>query len=117
MVHRQVTQHTGFYLYGLHISFPFHLVAGFQFLLGHHLGILEHFAAVCIHITLTYDRTTVFHIATTFAGFFHPFLAITVTVESDRFAEFDVFAQYINDRAYLGLTACYLSIHTLLEGL
>ena len=35
VVHGQISEHTGFNLYFLGIHFPFHLVAGFQFLLRH----------------------------------------------------------------------------------
>src|SRR5574344_21804 len=57
MVHAQVAHHTCLYLDNLGIGLPLHFVAGFQFLLGHHVEALKHLDAALVQITLEDYRT------------------------------------------------------------
>ena len=48
VVHGEVAQYTGFYLYLLGVGLPLHFIPGFQFLLSHNAQTLEHLDAVFV---------------------------------------------------------------------
>ena len=92
VVHRQVAYHAGFYLYLLRIRLPFHLIACFKFFPRHHSETLEHINALCVEIALEYHGAARLAVQTAAAGFFHPLVAVSVSVEAYGFAGLYVFA-------------------------
>ena len=115
VVHGQVAQHAGFYLHGLHIHLPFHLVAGFQLLAVHHLGALKHTDAGVVEVVLEDDGARLLDIQPTFGSLAHPRLGVAVAVETYGLAGLDVVLQHIEDGAYLVIAGSNLGIHTLPE--
>ena len=97
MVHREVTEYTGLNLDLLRVSLPFHFVACFQFLTIHHAKALEHLNAGVIEVAFKYLWTRFLHVKSSLGCFFHPLVAIAVTVEADGLAGPDVLTQNFED--------------------
>ena len=103
MVEREVAQDTGFDLYFFDIDFPFHFVAGFQFLFAQYAGFLEHPDDFRFQVSIVLQRNAVLAIQAAAGSFFLPFVAIAVSVEADRFGFFDVGFQHFEDGGFLAL--------------
>ena len=101
VVHREVAHHAGLNLNGLHVSLPFHFVAGHQLLAIHHLRGLEHTDGGFVEVVLEDLRTGLLDVESAALCLTHPFLRVAVAVEADGLANLDVFAEHIDDSVEL----------------
>ena len=115
VVHGEVAHHSCLYLYALGVSVPFHLVAGFQFLAGHHVELLKHGDGFRAEVVVEDDRAAGLTVESSLLGFFHPLVRIAVAVETDRLAGLDVFTQHVDDCAGGCLSLGDERIHALFE--
>ena len=115
VVHREVAHDAGLNLNLLGIGFPFHLIAGLQFLPGHDAEVFEHLHAALIKITLEDDGTALFYVEAALGGFLNPLVAVAVAVEADGLAGLDILTQDIDDGGSLVFACGNLSVNALLE--
>ena len=97
MVHGQVAHHTGLDLYLLGVGLPLHLVASLELVLLHHAHALEHLDGCWVEIALEDLRTALLAVESALGSLFHPLVAVTVAVETDRLAGLDVLANDVDD--------------------
>ena len=115
VVHGQISEHAGFNLYFLGVHFPFHLVTGFQFLLRHDTDGLEHPDALRFQVVVENDGNTCLAVQTAAGCFGFPFIAVTVAVKVDGFADFDVPADDFEDGGDFRLPLFNQFVHIFLE--
>ena len=72
VVHREVTEYTGFYLDLLRVGLPLHFIAGLQLLLGHHAKALEHPNAGIVQIAFKDFRARLLYVQSALGSLFHP---------------------------------------------
>ena len=115
MVHGQIAEHTCFYLDFLGIGFPFHFIAGFQLHLGHHSCRPEHGNALCRQVVVENNGAARLAIQTAPLCFGLPLIAVTVPVETDGLADFDIFPYHLDKGSLFGLAFIHQGIHFSLE--
>ena len=115
MIHREVAHHARLYLYLLGVGFPFHLVAGAEFVLFHHARRLEHADALSIEIAIEAHGTAGLAVESPLTGFGLPLVAVAVAVEADGTTDLDVFPDDVDDGTRPVFTAGDERIHAPLE--
>ena len=115
VVHGQISEHTGFDLDFLGICFPFHFVAGLEFLLRHDADGLEHPDAFRFQVVVEDDGDTCLAVQTAAGSFGFPLVAVTVAVKVDGFADFDVPADDFKNSGDFRLALFNQFVHIFLE--
>jgi hypothetical protein len=115
VVHAQIAQYPGFYLNLFSIRFPLHLVSGVKFAFVQHADALVHFYAPFGKVRIKNQRHARFAIESALPGFLFPLVTVSVPVESDWLACFDVKAYGIKDGLLFLHAFFHLFINLLFE--
>ena len=117
VVHAEVAQHARLNLYFLRVDFPFHFVAGVQFVAVHYVQALEHLHAILVEIPVEHQRTACFGVQPAAFGLFYPFFRIAIAVEHDGAAGPYVIAQHAHDGAFKVNTLLHKCVDTLFKAI
>ena len=115
VIHRKVAQHTGLNLYLLYINFPFDLITGFQLFATQYTSLFKHTHHFRLQVRIILKRHAALAIQPAPFGLFFPLLAISVSVETNRFGFFDIGLQHFKDGSLLTLPLRTQGFHILFE--